>query len=713
MLLRAYRLTDRLTLILLKTTGALSAMTADGLLLLLGQPTGRRSGIMGLLGAILSLVWRLLILIGTLVAPIGALIARMLGMGVSGTASGLQGAMARRTARSDMRSAVQEDPLRSRNRALSGLLVIALAVVIGVVLWATQPRPPVIATLPDPNAALITNATATPTGEAPLAVATQIPTATQLPAVLQSRGTVAYTLRENGQTNLWAVPITSRQPIRLTNDPSDERDPIWSPDGTKLAYASNRDGNWELYIYDTLTAQTQRMTFNLAFEGSPSWSPDSNWLVYETYQTGNMDIYVLPVTDVNATVQAIVQHPSGDFRPAWSPQQGQDGRLIAFVSWRDGNGDIYVVSLDDVGSPFNLTNTPTIHEDYPVWSPDGLYLAYSAVDAGIEKVFVKSMADPGAPPQVIGRGKAPSWSPDGNALIAAVDTNGATDLTVYPFGDDSDAIPQLIRVPPRANRPSWTGQPLPSALVNAGGLPGNTEPLYIEQEQRFANGTYPLGSLTNNVQAPRAMLSERVNDSFNALRERINEAAGRDFLGRLDDAFWTFEERPQPGEEVRNWHRTGRAFSINKASATAGFPPEIEVFREDTDVRTQWRVFVRVSEEAQSGQRGEPLRGLPWDFGARTTGDVAAYEAGGRLRPEIPSGYYIDLTDVAADYGWEPYPAGTDWRLNFNAINYWMFIKPDGLSWLDAMLEVWPEDQLGGFLPTPTPSGSAQSTTGS
>src|SRR5690606_2960260 len=134
MLLRAYRLTDRLTLILLKTTGALSAMTADGLLLLLGQPTGRRSGVLGLLGAIGSLLWRVLILIVTLVAPVCALFPRVLGMGLTGTASGLQGGMARRAARSDMRSAVQEDPLRARNRALSGLLVVALVAVIGIVL---------------------------------------------------------------------------------------------------------------------------------------------------------------------------------------------------------------------------------------------------------------------------------------------------------------------------------------------------------------------------------------------------------------------------------------------------------------------------------------------------------------------------------------------------------------------------------------------------
>lgn len=700
MLLRAYRLTDRMTLILLKATGAFSALTADGLLILLGNPTGRRTGILGLLGAIGAVLWRLLLALGTILAPVGNLILRILGIGVASTASGYQGAMARRAARSEIRSAVQEDPLRARNRALSVLLVIALATVIGVVLWATQPRPgTTIAALGNPDAALITNATQTPTGSAPVAIATAIPTATQLPAVLQSRGTVAYSLRENGQLDLWAVPITSRTPIRLTNDPADERDPVWSPDGRQLAYASNRDGNWNIYTFDFETQQTRTLTVGLNYEGAPSWSPDGSWIVYETYQNGNMDIYALPVTDQNASVSVITSDPAGDFRPAWSP----DGRQIAFVSWRSGNGDIFIVSLDAIDQPFNLTSTFSLDEDYPAWSPDGQYLAYSAVEGGIEKVFVKTVAEPNTPPQLIGRGRAPAWSPDGTALIAAVDVEGATDLTVYPFGG-SDAVPQIYRVPPRANHPSWASQPLPSALVNAGGLPPGTTELYVETTLRSADGLYRLGALTNNIQAPIPSLSDRVNDSFNALRARVNELAARDFLGRLDETFWDINEPLQPGEELRNWHKTGRAFSINRQAALVGFPPEIQVFREVGETEVKWRVFVRVGDEAQFGQRGEPLRGLPWDFDARVSSDAAAYEAGGKVRSSIPEGYFVDLTEIAADYGWLPYPAGSSWRANFNAINYWMFYKPDGLTWLEAMREVWPEGQLLGFLPTPTPS---------
>ena len=97
-----------------------------------------------------------------------------------------------------------------------------------------------------------------------------------------------------------AVGVGSRNPIRLTNDPADERDPSWwvPEDGSlarRLAYASNKDGNWELYIYDLDDNVTTRMTYDLSFQAAPAWSPDGNWLVYESYQGNNLDIYAMPI----------------------------------------------------------------------------------------------------------------------------------------------------------------------------------------------------------------------------------------------------------------------------------------------------------------------------------------------------------------------------------------------------------------------------------
>ncbi|MFN8561078.1 MAG: hypothetical protein U0703_05505 [Anaerolineae bacterium] len=370
-------------------------------------------------------------------------------------------------------------------------------------------------------------------------------------------------------------------------------------------------------------------------------------------------------------------------------------------SLRDGNQDIYVFSLDDQ-SLVNLTQTPNVRRISRRGRPDGKWLAYSALD----QVRRKSLSSPstdspqarrssiwGAPRLVAG------WHA---SIVAAVDLFDSTQFIVNPFSGQGRARRSS---PCRSAQAGFVdGPPLPPALVNSGGLsPARSQPLYVEQEDVLASDPpYRLNSIAG-VTVEQPLLSDRVNDSFNALREASNQAAGWDFLGRLDDAFWSITRPPQPGEERRNWLMTGRAFSLTR-NAIVGFPPPLEVVREDLGVETYWRVFVRVSDDAQSGQLGEPLRQLPWDFASRTEGDVEAYDAGGRVRAEVPSGYYVDFTRIAADYGWQRVPAGRDWRANSNTINYWSFQKRDGLDWLAAMREIYTADQLSGFQPTVQPA---------
>jgi TolB protein len=123
------------------------------------------------------------------------------------------------------------------------------------------------------------------------------------------------------------------------------------------------------------------------------------------------------------------------------------------------------------------------------------------------------------------------------------------------------------------------------------------------------------------------------------------------------------------------------------------------IIREDDEVgRTYWRVYLRVRENAQNGSFGEPLRQLPWDFTARTSGDPRYYEEGGKLMDAIPTGYYIDFTQLAADYGWYPVPAARTWRVNTTGILYWQFIKMDNLPWEQAMRQLYPEQEVAAFL---------------
>ena len=718
MLLRVYRLTDKFGIILLKLSGAVGAWLAQGIQGTLAITGGIVGAITALIMALLSGVLFAFRLIGRGIASLVSFVGIGLRRGVKATASvtssassgtaqsarnRVEEAMARRAARDEVDVIINDDPLRVQNRRLSLLVLILGIFVVGAVYIATDPSrintTPIGANV-GANPASLLPATAQPTqdGDSVALIAplpTVIPTATPIPAALSPRGSVAYVQRERAQSDLWIVPVGSRTPLRITNSVADERDPEWNSTGTRLAYASREDGNWELYIYDLALQQSERITFDLSFHANPSWSPDDLWLAHEYYRNGNLDIWAVRV-DTAEPIE-ITNHPAPDFSPAWSP--ANDGREIAFVSWRDGNQDIYVTDLNtrDVR---NITNTPLINEDNPQWSPDGRYIAYSALEQGSEKVFVKDVNNPSASAQVLGFGRTPAWSPDGSSVVFAVDSidGSRTELVAVSFGDGG--VPsQIVSAGVGASSPVWSLQTAPPNLVNSGGLPlGVADELFIEQEVEYPSGSpYRLQNI-GNVQVDSPLLSDRVDNSFIAVRQRILEETGYDFLGELDSAFWDLERPVEPGTPRRSWHMTGRAIAIVR-NKILGFPPIIEIVREDIGVNTLWRVYVRVDDASQSGQLGEPLRDMPWDFTSTDGGDVEAYNLGGRLRQDMPQGYYIDLTQIMQDFGWQREPASSDWRANANTRNYWLFTKRDGLEWFEAMQEIYTEGLIAGFAP--------------
>jgi TolB protein len=83
-----------------------------------------------------------------------------------------------------------------------------------------------------------------------------------------------------------------------------------------------------------------------------------------------------------------------------------------------------------------------------------------------------------------------------------------------------------------------------------------------------------------------------------------------------------------------------------------------------------------------------PLKLRPWDARASARQNLQ-----GGHRKSVPNGYYVDLTELMAQYGWLRISAhdspGFHWHTNFVALEYWHFQKTDGLLWYDAMLELF------------------------
>lgn len=706
MLVRAFRVTDRLG-------NASLRLGAWLIVALAGQAAHLRRALLGAVAAVF----------GLLAGVVGFVIGTILGTRRTAhqaqeAAARRQQRMAQRAAEAEMKPTVIKDPLLAQNRALSAFAVLLLLILLAVV---------VVQTAQDEDDGLPSGGGGWPQApgtEQPTALVlfpTPEPTATPVPDPLRVGGSLVFTLRENGQDDLWAISVGESSPLRLTNSPADERDPAWSPDGTRVAFASNRDGNWELYLLQIDTGALTRLTYTPGFEGAPTWSPDGAYLAYEGYNadTQDLEIFIISADPARAASEGALRAtftPGPDIEPDWGP----GGRHIAFTSWRTGNQDIFVMSLDADGGDaraVNLTSTPDVNEDHPAWSHDGASIAYSAVVNGVEGVYVKPAQQPNAAPILVGRGRMPAWAPNDGSLAYALDYGRQTQIlagTIGSFGAATDAI----ALSDRAADPHWTATALPRPLVAGGGLPASPNvsgPLYVESERQQATGRYGMAPL-NNVVAPQAYLSDRVNDSFEALRIRVLEKAGYDFLGTLADAFWSQGRPPEPGEPRQNWHYTGRAFAIDRNLVYAGPPAPIEVVREDIEVNTYWRVYLRVVDDAQNGALGEPLRRLPWDFAARSSGDVTDYERGGRLKDAVPPGYYVDLTQLADDFGWQRVPAQRTWQYNFGAIQFWEFVKTGGLSWEAAMLELYPPEDVQGFLsdatrvPTPLPLPTASPT---
>src|SRR5918998_361489 len=62
---------------------------------------------------------------------------------------------------------------------------------------------------------------------------------------------------------------------RLTNSPTWDSLPRWSPDGTKIAFYSERDVNGNIYVMNAGDGSNQtRLTNSPTWDSFPSWSPN-------------------------------------------------------------------------------------------------------------------------------------------------------------------------------------------------------------------------------------------------------------------------------------------------------------------------------------------------------------------------------------------------------------------------------------------------------
>ena len=80
--------------------------------------------------------------------------------------------------------------------------------------------------------------------------------------------------------DIWIANADGSNPKRLTSHPADERDPIFSPDGTKVAFTADYDGNDDVFVVDISGGQPQRLTWHPGNDTAVDWAPSGDEVAF-------------------------------------------------------------------------------------------------------------------------------------------------------------------------------------------------------------------------------------------------------------------------------------------------------------------------------------------------------------------------------------------------------------------------------------------------
>jgi TolB protein len=514
---------------------------------------------------------------------------------------------------------------------------------------------------------------------------TNSPTVEFVPVVPRNaEEVVIFSFEEDGYAHLFAY-IPDKLPLtRITSGDWDDIDPAPSPDGETIAFSSNRNGFWDLYRLNLSTGETTQLTDTPDYESSPTFSPDGSFIAFESYTNENLEIVIGPVDDPLDGAIRLTTSSATDHSPAWAP----DGRHIAFIS----DGEVILADLDqtDSGRFQNLSKTDLAAEAHPVWSPDGTRLAWasSATSLGRSGIYIWDSTK-NVPASWLGDGDYPVWNTTGDQIITTLAAPNNTYYTIY--SESGKLLQPLEPFPMFLRGVLWANVVVPDSFTDQYQKSAQLTPapLWASQGEPVSEGAFGRWSLVNldGVQAPYPQMHDLANEAFDALRQRVIEKAGWDALASLENAFVPITTLLDPGYG-EDWLYTGRAFAINSLMTNAGW---MVVVREDFGAQTYWRLYIRAQQ--QDGSMGEPLHNQPWDLSARYNLDPKVYEQGGKYS-DVPGGYWVDVTSLAVQYGWERVPALPNWRTYYRGARFTEFALTSGETWYTAMLELYPPEVL-------------------
>jgi len=216
------------------------------------------------------------------------------------------------------------------------------------------------------------------------------------------------------------------------------------PDGRQVAYLRD-DGRSDARLMLWSAAGERTIARWNSVSGPPRWTPDGTLLVPDVEYTDRYRIYrELYAVSLSGEVRAVTR----DLRVLHGDPHPRDGRIVAVLG---GEGTTRLALLSPDGELLRILREAEagVSWSFPVWSPGGDRIA--VVRKGADGVSALLLLDAeGTTLSQIMEGRslqtAPTWAPDGHALLWGSDRSGVPNLYGVLFGTGEGAPGEVRQI---------------------------------------------------------------------------------------------------------------------------------------------------------------------------------------------------------------------------------------------------------------------------
>jgi serine/threonine protein kinase len=180
-----------------------------------------------------------------------------------------------------------------------------------------------------------------------------------------SRVAVSMFGESSDDRDIWLFDVRRGLRTRVTTDPTDDSDPLLSPDATRVVYSSRRGAVKGLYVRDLDGTAGPELLVESTFNKAPqAWSADGKVVLYwEVAASRGRDLLAVPVAGDRKPV-AVVRTDASESRSDLSP----DGRFLAYESSESGRPEVYIARFPTGGAKWPVSSTGGAN---PHWRRDG------------------------------------------------------------------------------------------------------------------------------------------------------------------------------------------------------------------------------------------------------------------------------------------------------------------------------------------------------